>query len=66
MFGGDAGRSPGERPHDVIAGESSPLSGTPSERGDRLLIVLRVESCSEKVNRQVAADRLQSKPFSIS
>ena len=22
MFGGDAGRSPGERPHDVIAGES--------------------------------------------
>ena len=22
MFGGDAGTSPGERPHDVIAGES--------------------------------------------
>ena len=39
MFGGDAGTSPGERPHDVIAGESParrdfpPLSGDPSERG---------------------------------
>ena len=41
MFGGDAGKSPGERPHDVIAGGKSrlaglsPLSGTPSERGER-------------------------------
>ena len=39
MVGGVTGRSPGERPHDGIAGGKSclaglsPLSGTPSERG---------------------------------
>ena len=44
MFGGDAGTSPGERPHDVIAGESPArrdLAGTRLNGGYVINITLK-------------------------